>query len=93
MIGGCCGTMPEHVHAMAQALEGREIVTHKKVVPVEVRVPARPAPSARPARPVPAPPSVEPSIVDLVKERVAVIVELDPPRDLDHGPIVRGANA
>ena len=96
LIGGCCGTMPEHVRAMAQALEGREIVTRKKVVPVEVRAPARPTRPPRPApsaRPVPAPPSVEPSIVDLVKERVTVIVELDPPRDLDHGPIVRGANA
>lgn len=90
LIGGCCGTLPEHVRAMAQVLEGREIVTRKKVLPVEVRVPARPA---RLARPVPAPPAVVPSIVDLVKERVTVIVELDPPRDLDHGPIVRGAKA
>ncbi len=90
LIGGCCGTLPEHVQAMARALEGREIVTRKKVLPVEVRVPALPA---RPDRAVPAPPAVEPSIVDLVKERVTVIVELDPPRDLDHGPIVRGAQA
>ncbi|MDE0233355.1 MAG: bifunctional homocysteine S-methyltransferase/methylenetetrahydrofolate reductase [Gemmatimonadota bacterium] len=96
LIGGCCGTMPEHVQAMSRALEGREIVTRKKVPRVEVRVPAqptRPAGTARPARPAPAPPPVEPSIVELVKERVTVIVELDPPRDLDHGPIVRGAKA
>ncbi len=90
LIGGCCGTMPEHVRAMAQALEGREIVTRKKVVPVEVHAPARPV---RPARPARMPPAVEPSIVDLVRKRVTVIVELDPPRDLDHGPIVRGAIA
>lgn len=90
LIGGCCGTMPEHVQAMSRALEGREIITRKKVQPIDVRVPARPV---RPARPAPAPPAVEPSIVDLVKERVTVIVELDPPRDLDHGPTVRGAKA
>ena len=99
LIGGCCGTMPDHVRAMARALEGREIVTRKKVVPVEVRVPARPAHPALPARPArparsaPAPPAALPSIVDLVRERVTVIVELDPPRDMDHGPIVRGAKA
>ncbi len=87
LIGGCCGTMPEHVRAMARVLEGSEIVTRKKVVPVEVRV------APRPARLVPSPPAVEPTIVDLVKKRVTVIVELDPPRDLDHEPIVRGARA
>ena len=87
LIGGCCGTMPEHVRAMAQALVGREVVTRKKVVPVEVQA------SLRPVRPVQAPPSAEPTIVDLVRKRVTVIVELDPPRDLDHAPIVRGAKA
>ncbi len=90
LIGGCCGTMPEHVQAMSRALEGQTIVTRKKVLPIEVRVPARPA---RPDRPAPAPPAAEPSIVDLVRKRVTVIVELDPPRDLDHGPMVRGAKA
>ena len=93
LIGGCCGTMPDHVRAMAQALEGREIVTRKKVVPVEVRSPARKAGAARPGRPARVPPATEPAIVELVRERVTVIVELDPPRDLDHGPIVRGAKA
>ena len=90
LIGGCCGTMPEHVRAMAQALVGREVVTRKKVVPVEVQASLRPV---RPVRPVQAPPSAEPTIVDLVRKRVTVIVELDPPRDLDHAPIVRGAKA
>ena len=99
LIGGCCGTMPDHVRAMAQALDGLEIVTRKKVVPVEVRPPARPVRPPRPARapradrPAPVIPLVEPSIVEKVRERVTVIVELDPPRDLDHTPIVRGARA
>ena len=87
LIGGCCGTMPEHVCAMAQALEGREVVTRKKVVPVEVQSPTRTV------RPVQKPPAAEPTIVELVRKRVTVIVELDPPRDLDHEPIVRGAKA
>ncbi len=93
LIGGCCGTMPDHVRAMARALEGREIVTRKKVVPVEVRLPDRKADATRPGRPARVPPAAEPTIVELVRERVTVIVELDPPRDLDHGPIVRGARA
>lgn len=90
LIGGCCGTMPEHVRAMAQALEGREIVTRKKVLPVEVHAPSRPV---RPARPARKPPAAEPTIVDLVRKRVTVIVELDPPRDLDYELVVRGARA
>ena len=44
LIGGCCGTMPEHVRAMAQALVGREVVTRKKVVPVEVQASPAPGP-------------------------------------------------
>lgn len=90
LIGGCCGTMPEHVRAMAQALEGREIVTRKKTVPVTVQIPPSPDLLPRPPR---TPPAAEPTIVDLVRKRVTVIVELDPPRDLDHAPIVRGARA
>lgn len=93
LIGGCCGTMPEHVQAMAKALEGHGIVTRKKAVPVEVRVPTHRTGASRPDRPQRKPPAAEPSIVDLVRERVTVIVELDPPRDLDHAPIVRGAKA
>ena len=85
LIGGCCGTMPEHVRAMAQALEGRGIVTRKKVAPVDVQS------APRTARPVQTPPAAEPTIVELVRKRVTVIVELDPPRDLNHEPIVRGA--
>ena len=93
LIGGCCGTLPDHVRAMAKALEGLEVVTVKKVVPVEVRAPARPARTVRSAHPTALPPAAEPSIVDLVRKRVTVIVELDPPRDLDHEPTVRGARA
>ncbi len=90
LFGGCCGTMPDHVRAMAQALEGLEIVTRKMAVPVTVQVPPRPDLLALSPR---KPPAAEPAIVELVRKRVTVIVELDPPRDLDHGPIVRGARA
>ncbi len=90
LFGGCCGTMPDHVQAMAQALKGLEIVTRKKAVPVTVQVPSRPdLLTISPHKP----PAAEPAIVELVRKRVTVIVELDPPRDLDHAPIVRGARA
>lgn len=39
------------------------------------------------------PPPAEPTIVDLVKERPTVIVELDPPRDLDIAKFMQGAAA
>src|SRR5690606_39173832 len=38
-------------------------------------------------------PPAEPSIVDIVRQRHAVIVELDPPRDLATDKFMRGAKA
>jgi homocysteine S-methyltransferase len=81
LIGGCCGTTPEHIRAMAEALRGLEPVRQKQAV---VHLP--------PASPqVPA--IVEPEFLKNVKKRPTIIVELDPPRDLDHESIIRGAMA
>lgn len=85
LIGGCCGTTPDHIRAIAAALRTLGIVT-EKTVRVVVREPAPEAvvPPARPA---------EPTIVELVRRRVTAIVELDPPRDLDHHVIIEGSMA
>lgn len=100
LIGGCCGTTPEHVAAIAEALS-------RQAAQAQGRAPAagagRPAASvlAPPARPTaaskpaadPAPSrtdgqpaaAIEPSLVEQVKRRHTVIVELDSPRDLSIG--------
>lgn len=85
LIGGCCGTTPEHIRSIAHALKDQQVVTSKKVVRIEVRPPVQ-------AVQLPTPPQA-PTIVDLVRQRVTTIVELDPPRNLDFSAIVRGAQA
>ncbi|WP_058301659.1 bifunctional homocysteine S-methyltransferase/methylenetetrahydrofolate reductase [Gorillibacterium timonense] len=88
LIGGCCGTTPEHVAAITQALRSyaeagwvADPPAVQVTQPASNQVPAekRPVYSARAVTPV-AP--VEPSLIDLVKRRHTVIVELDSPRDL-----------
>lgn len=103
VIGGCCGTTPEHIAAMAKALE--EVVPGKaQALTGTAAVSAEPAeaPAAslikvssqekqqsdvRIRRPA------EPSIVDLVRKRHTVIVELDPPRGLGIDKFMEGAKA
>lgn len=86
IIGGCCGTTPEHIHAIAEALKGQRVAETKVLPRVDIRA-AVEAPPAQTQEPI------EPTIVDLVRLRVTVIVELDPPREMDYEQILRGARA
>lgn len=90
IIGGCCGTTPEHVAAMAAALAGY--------------VPAAPGANQAESASISVTETLAggtgegdrdetPNIVDLVKQRHTVIVELDPPRDLDISKFMTGAAA
>jgi homocysteine S-methyltransferase len=81
LIGGCCGTTPEHIRAMAAALRGLEPVRQKQVI-VHVKQELPPAHAI-----------TEPEFLKYVKKKPTVIVELDPPRDLEHESIIRGAVA
>ncbi|MFX3633346.1 MAG: bifunctional homocysteine S-methyltransferase/methylenetetrahydrofolate reductase [Candidatus Pristimantibacillus sp.] len=102
IVGGCCGTTPEHVAAMAAALDGyipqsgqSAIVVENKPETIIITPSAKPEVS--PETVILSNASngqlVEPSIVDIVKERHTVIVELDPPRDLDIRKFMAGAAA
>lgn len=94
LIGGCCGTTPDHIAAMAAALKNympqslpETSVLSRESVPrivAEHVLEEREVAGGRPE---------EPSIVDLVKERHTIIVELDPPRDLDITKFMKGAAA
>jgi len=90
LIGGCCGTTPEHIAEIAKALNGYSPVA-QTTAPAPVESPAIVV-EAAPASVEP-PQDVEPSIVDLVRERHTIIVELDPPRDLDITKFMAGAQA
>ncbi|GBF76261.1 bifunctional homocysteine S-methyltransferase/methylenetetrahydrofolate reductase [Paenibacillus sp. 598K] len=92
LIGGCCGTTPEHCAAISGALQGYEpqpveAEAELQSERLEVRSPEGGAGGAQ------EPPPKEPSLVDLVRQRHTVIVELDPPRDLDIRKFMAGAEA
>ncbi|MFC4778364.1 bifunctional homocysteine S-methyltransferase/methylenetetrahydrofolate reductase [Paenibacillus sp. GCM10023252] len=102
IIGGCCGTTPEHIAAMAAALEGYAPQLSQSAVaaepansPIEISVPSKTQPevTTHGTGNDLGGEGVEASIVDLVKERHTVIVELDPPRDLDIRKFMAGAEA
>ena len=84
VVGGCCGTTPEHIAAMNQALSGQT---------------ATATPTATTSRPRPiivereAPAGPEPATLreKLAAGRFVVTVEVDPPRGLNAKPALEGA--
>jgi homocysteine S-methyltransferase len=70
LIGGCCGTTPEHIRLVAERLHGR--------APTPRRI--EPLPPPRPAVEIVAPPPAVPNLLDRLGQEKIIIVELDPPR-------------
>ncbi|MBT2644194.1 bifunctional homocysteine S-methyltransferase/methylenetetrahydrofolate reductase [Bacillus sp. ISL-41] len=83
LIGGCCGTTPEHVKAFADELKGLPPVLDKKIPAKKAKIAVKPADIKRPLA----------SLHQVVKERPSVIVELDSPRKLDTTRFFEGAKA
>ncbi len=80
LVGGCCGTTPEHIQALAKSL--------KEVRPVERSVPVvkvtEPFVAVEPA-------PVKRTFLKDWGRRPVVTVELGPPKGLDCGKVLRGA--
>lgn len=93
IIGGCCGTTPEHIAAIASALDN---YTPAVVKPKQEGKPPvvreRQEPASQPAAAEKSPPA-EPNLVDLVRQRYTVIVELDPPKGLSVKKFMEGSQA
>jgi methionine synthase I (cobalamin-dependent)/5,10-methylenetetrahydrofolate reductase len=93
IIGGCCGTTPEHIAGIARELAafrvGEQDAPLGTAAPTE-RIDVQEA-AAQPVDDGAA--AKEPSIIDLVRKRHTIIVELDPPRDLNIAKFMRGAEA
>lgn len=88
LIGGCCGTKPEHVAALVAAVEHLKPVSHKPAKAV-----VAPRITVIPPVPTAAEPEEE-SILDKVAQGKTVIVtELDPPKTLDLEQYFVGAQA
>jgi homocysteine S-methyltransferase len=86
LVGGCCGTTPEHVRAMKLGLAQPE-------VPTEPRAPI--VPSAEPPPPSDEPGEEDPNTLRARLRRgdFVVSVELDPPRGLNPRKAIEGAAA
>ncbi|MGM1020735.1 MAG: bifunctional homocysteine S-methyltransferase/methylenetetrahydrofolate reductase [Bacillota bacterium] len=95
IIGGCCGTTPEHISAISKALNGLQPppLAPRELLPDGPVIVAEPEQIAREGEQGNGRNASEPNIVELVKERHTVIVELDPPRDLDITRFMQGTQA
>lgn len=78
LLGGCCGTGPEHIAALVKALDAGSAEPHVAAAPE--RGPA--AAAAAPTR-----------LAGRFAEGKVVLVELDPPKHLDTEPVLRAAEA
>lgn len=83
LLGGCCGTTPEHIRAFASALKNSVPITEKIVKLESKKVIVESVAAKRTDSP----------LHELVKEKPSVIVELDPPRKLDTTKFFEGAKA
>ena len=92
IIGGCCGTNPEHIKAMADALNSYEPDLSQIKEP-QNRAEMTTSESDKKKAKWGADRYSDVSIVDTVKERHTIIVELDPPRDLDITKFMEGAKS
>ncbi|PWI58061.1 bifunctional homocysteine S-methyltransferase/methylenetetrahydrofolate reductase [Sulfoacidibacillus thermotolerans] len=103
IIGGCCGTTPDHVRAMAQAVgqlsplapAAKKVLTEKRIQQVEPIVTAevtRSQPVQTIFRNDGAHVGIEP-VSEKVRREYTVIVELDPPKDLFAEKFLVGAQA
>ncbi len=77
LVGGCCGTTPDHITALARVLTGRRPAARGRLPAVSVSEP-RQAPQ-RAA-----------SFLDGWGNRTIITVELDPPKGLDCSRIIAG---
>lgn len=82
LVGGCCGTTPEHIRALAEGLQGLGPAKRQRPV-IRVSEPAA-APVSAPARR---------TFLDDWGKRPIVTVELGPPKGLDCRKVLQGAKA
>jgi methionine synthase / methylenetetrahydrofolate reductase(NADPH) len=83
LLGGCCGTTPEHIRAFASELKNVVPITEKIVKVKQTKIFVEASPTKREFAP----------LQDVVKKKQSVIVELDPPRTLDTTKYLAGAKA
>lgn len=81
LIGGCCGTTPNHIRAISEGIRGLEPITQKTVKPSRAKIE------------LVSPQVDEPSLHEIVEKRTSIIVELDTPKHLQTDRYFEGAKA
>ncbi|MCP3030022.1 bifunctional homocysteine S-methyltransferase/methylenetetrahydrofolate reductase [Halobacillus sp. A1] len=82
LIGGCCGTTPEHVAAIVKEVKGKQPIKSKNI-PAETITVEEPREQKQ----------VHPHLHEIAAKRPSVIVELDPPKKLNTDRYMKGAQA
>jgi len=82
LIGGCCGTTPQHIQFMAQALQSTDPATVQPEEPAVVAEKSEAAPADQPTQ----------LAQKLAAGRFVVAVEMDPPRGLSTHKLIAGAS-
>jgi len=84
VIGGCCGTTPEHIAAMSRAMKNLSTLEREKVDQKVIRV------ETKDIKPEALPPT---SLAQKLQDgRFVIAVEMDPPRGLATQKILAGAS-
>jgi homocysteine S-methyltransferase len=87
IVGGCCGTTPEHTAKMREALDQEWNRKARKPAPTVSVIEAPASPEAKPA----APKKAYTLRDKLAEGEFVVSVELDPPRGLNPRKVIEGA--
>jgi methionine synthase I (cobalamin-dependent)/5,10-methylenetetrahydrofolate reductase len=82
LIGGCCGTTPETIAAMARVLPQFKPIESKRGLPV-IEVVGRVPETAPP----------ETSLLEIIRKQTLIVTELDPPKSLDLEKLIQGTKA
>jgi homocysteine S-methyltransferase len=98
LIGGCCGTGPSHVAAMAEALRDFAPYGPRPTISMPDRAPVEPVRASAQSESLPGRGGGQPDEQPTLPERVAqgrtvVIAELDPPKTLELDRFLAGARA
>ncbi|MFH1009984.1 MAG: bifunctional homocysteine S-methyltransferase/methylenetetrahydrofolate reductase [bacterium] len=83
LIGGCCGTTPEHIATVAHAIGSRK---RSRPSPILVRELVEEAPVKAAV-----PPRITSPFRENLGKRFMISVEIDPPRSADAEPFIRSA--
>jgi methionine synthase / methylenetetrahydrofolate reductase(NADPH) len=82
LIGGCCGTSPDHVREMVEGVKGVLPIQEKKVETRNQSIVVKERSSL-----------ISPHLFEKVKRTKSVIAELDPPKHLNTTSFFQGAKA